>query len=126
MMKKFINLFAVLLMLTACHDMRVSERLNQVDSLVVKEQYDSAYAVLNNMDEAAMTEEDQAHYSLLLTQLGFISNQPLSTDSLLDLALTYYNKVGNNEKLADAYYYKSYKLLTNEDYPQAIMYCKEA
>jgi hypothetical protein len=126
MMKKFINLFAVLLMLAACHDMRVSDRLDQVDSLVVREQYDSACVVLNNLDGTAMAAEDLAHYRLLSTQLGYLTNQPLPSDSLLDLALTYYKKVGNNEKLADCYYYKSYKLLTNEDYPQAIMYCKEA
>lgn len=126
MMKKFIYMFAVLLMLAACHNMRISDRLNQVDSLVVKEQYDSAYVLLNNLNGKAMTEDDQAHYRLLLTQLGFISNQPFSTDSLLNLALAYYKEVGNNEKLADAYYYKSYKLLTNKDFPQAIMYCKEA
>lgn len=126
MMKKFINLFAILLILTACHDMRVSDRLNQVDTLIVKEQYDSAYVVLNNLKGTAMTEEDQAHYSLLLTQLGFITDQPLPSDSLLDLALLYYKKVGNNEKLADAYYYKSFRSRIEEDYPQAILHGKEA
>ena len=109
MMKKFINLFAVLLMLAACHDMRVSDRLDQVDSLVVREQYDSAYVVLNNLNGTAMTEEDQAHYCLLLTQMGYITDQPLPTDSLLDLAFDYYKKVENNEKLADCYYFKSFR-----------------
>lgn len=125
-MKKVIYLSAILLMLTACHDMRVSEKLNQIDSLIVKEQYDSAYIVLNDLNETAMTAEDQAHYRLLSTQLGFITNQPLPTDSLLDLAIVYYNKVGDDQKLADAYYYKSYRSEINGDYPQAIMYCKEA
>lgn len=126
MMKNYLNLFAVILILTACHDMRTSDRLNQIDSLVVREQYDSAYAVLNSLNEATMTADDQAHYRLLSTQLGYLTNQPLPSDSLLDLAIIYYNKVGNKLKLADAYYYKSYRLVLNEDYPQAIMYCKEA
>jgi hypothetical protein len=126
MMKKFINLFAVLLMLTACQDMRVSDRLNQVDSLVDREQYDSAYVVLNLQNETVMTEEDLAHYRLLSTQLGYLTNQPLPTDSLLDLALAYYKEVGNNEKLADAYYYKSASARLDNDYPQAILYGKEA
>ena len=73
-----------------------------------------------------MTEEDKAHYYLLATQLGYITYHPLPSDSLLDMALTYYNKVGNNQKLADAYYYKSARSRINEDYPQAIIYCKEA
>jgi len=126
MMKKFINLFAILLILTACHDMRVSDKLDQVDSLIVKEQYDSACAVLNDLNETAMTEENQAHYGLLLTQLGFITDQPLPSDSLLDLALSYYKKVGNNEKLADCYYYKSFMSRKEGNYPQAILQGKEA
>ena len=126
MMKKFINLFAVLLMLAACHNMRVSDRLDQVDSLVVREQYDSAYVVLNNLDGTAMAAEDQAHYYLQKTQLGYLTNQPLPSDSLLDLALAYYKEVGNNEKLADAYYYKSASARLDNDYPQAILYGKEA
>ena len=32
----------------------------------------------------------------------------------------------NNQKLADAYYYKSFRSRINEEYPQAILYCKEA
>lgn len=126
MMKKYLNLFTVLLMLAACHNMRTSDRLNQIDSLVVKEQYDSAYAVLNSLNATAMTAEDLAHYRLLSTQLGFLTNQPLPSDSLLDLAIIYYNKVGNNHKLADAYYFKSYRSEVNNDYPQAILYGKTA
>jgi hypothetical protein len=126
MMKKFINLFAVLLMLTACQDMRVSDSLNQIDSLVVREQYDSACVILNNLNGTAMTEEDQAHYRLLETKLGFFTNHPLLSDSLLDLAIAYYKEAGNNEKLADAYYYKSYSFEIDNDYPQAILYGKEA
>lgn len=106
--------------------MRVSVKLDQIDSLIVKEQYDSACALLKEVSEASMIEEDQAHYGLLATQLGFITIHPLPTDSLLDVAFTYYNKVGNSQKLADVYYYKSFRSRINQDYPQAILYCKEA
>lgn len=125
-MRKIIYLLAVLLMLTACGGMRVSEKLDQIDSLIVKEQYDSACVLLKEASEASMTEEDQAHYGLLATQLSFITIHPLPTDSLLDVAFTYYNKIGNSEKLADVYYYKSFRSRINQDYPQAILYCKEA
>ena len=37
-----------------------------------------------------------------------------------------YNKVGNSQKLADAYYYKSRRSELNKNYPQAIKYGKEA
>lgn len=123
-MKKTIYLLAVLL--SACNGIQVSERLNQVDSLVVKEQFDSANVILSGLEETYMPAEEQAHYYLLRTQLGYLTNEPLPSDSLLDLAIAYYNKVENRQKLADGYYYKSYRSRINQDYPQAILYCKEA
>ena len=113
-------------MLTACDRMSVSEKLDQIDSLIAREQIDSASIIHKSLNEASMTEEDMAHYRLLAIQLGYVTNHPLSSDSLLDLALAYYNKVGNSQKLADTYYYKSFRSRINQDYPQAILYCKEA
>lgn len=125
-MKKMTYLFAILLMLTACNGTRVSEKLDLIDSLIAKDQIDSAYAIHHSLNEATMTEEDKAHYYLLATQLGYVTDHPLSTDSLLEMAFTYYSKVGNNHKLANAYYYKSLWAEANNNYPQAILYGKEA
>lgn len=113
-------------MLTACDGMRVSEKLNMVDSLIAKESIDSASFIHKSLNEATMTSEDQAHYCLLATQLGYLLNNPMPSDSLLDLAFIYYNKEGNSQKLAEIYYYKSARSRINQDYPQAILYCKQA
>lgn len=126
MKRKIILLSGLLFLLIACNGLQVSERLNQIDSLVVREQYDSASVILNALKEASMSDEEQAHYYLLATQLGYLTNQPLPSDSLLDLAIIYYNKVGNNLKLANAFYYKSYRERINQNYPKAILYGKEA
>ena len=105
----------------------MTKKLADIDSLIIQEHYDSARAILNSLNEKTMTEEDKAHYYLLATQLGYITKHPLPSDSLLDIALAYYKKVGNNQKLADAYYYKSVRAeKTNHNYPQAILYGKEA
>ena len=120
-------LFLYAILLSACNGIQVTERLSLIDSLVVKEQYDSACVVLRDLDNTAtMTEEEQAHYYLLATQLGYLTNQPLPSDSLLDQAITYYNKVGNNQKLANCYYYKSARSRLQQDYTQAIWYGKKA
>ena len=125
-MKKIINLFALILLLAACNSFQVSKRLNHIDSLVVKEQYDSACMFLKELNKASMTVEEQAHYYLLTTQLGYLTNLPIPSDSLLDLAIKYYNNVSNHEKLANCYYYKSLKSENNGNYSQAILYGKEA
>ena len=126
MKKILLQLLAIILLLSACDGLRVSEKLRNIDSLVVREQYDSAYVLLDNFDESLMTEDDKAHFYLLSTQLGYLTNNPLPSDSLLDLAIAYYSKVGNNQKLADAYYYKSCKPIIEQNYPDAILICKEA
>lgn len=125
-MRKLVSLLFVLSILAGCHQGSMSEKLNEIDSLVAKEQYDSAVILLNDVAKAPLADEDQAHYNLLATQLGYVTNHPLESDSLLDLALNYYNKVGNKQKLADAYYYKSYRSELNKDYSQAIRYGKMA
>lgn len=126
MMKNAILILVLFSLLTACQGIQLSDKLDMIDSLVIKEQYDSASVLINELRETSMTAEDQAHYNLLVTQLGYITNNPLSSDSLLDLAITYYNNVGNHRKLADAYVYKSYRSRLGEDYPQGILFGKEA
>ena len=126
MKRKIIQLSILPLLLIACNGIQVSEKLNQVDSLVVREQYDSASVLLKDVAETSMTAEEQAHYYLLATQLGYLTNQPLPSDSLLDLAIIFYNKVGYQQKLANAYIYKSYRSRVDQDYPQAILYGKKA
>lgn len=125
-MKKTTFQLAILLVLIACNGVKISGKLDQIDSLIAKDQIDSACAIHNSLTEVSMTEEEKAHYYLLSTQLGYLTNNPLPSDSMLDIALTYYNKVGNSKKLADSYYYKSARSRINQDYPQAILYCKEA
>ena len=116
----------MLLLLTACNGIQVSERLNHIDSLVIKEQYDSACVILKELNETYMNSEELAHYYLLKTQLGNLTNNPLLSDSILDLAITYYNKIEDQEKLANAYYYKSFSYEKNENFSQAILYAKKA
>lgn len=123
---QIIAVLAIILTLMACDGLKVSKTLDQIDSLVVKEKYDSAYVLLNSLESENMTKEEQAHYNLILSQLGFITHHPLPTDSLLNTAITYYNKVGNHQKLAETYYYKSLRSELNGNYTQAILHGKKA
>ena len=95
------------LMLLSCQTGSISRKLTEVDSLVFKEEYDSAYQMISSIDETTIkNQEDQAHYNLLKVQTGYLANKPAaSPDSLLDEVIAYYQKRNNSEKLADAYYY---------------------
>ena len=125
-MKSVVYIIFFLHLLVACKGVQITEKLNHVDSLVIKEQYDSACVIMKDLNNVIMSAEEQAHYYLLATQLGYLTKQPLSSDSLLDLSIKYYIKVENSQKLADAYYYKSCRYRINGDYLKAIEYSKKA
>ena len=123
------SLIAVgIMMLLSCENGSISKRLTEVDSLVIKEEYDSAYQMISSIDETTIkNQEDQAHYNLLKVQTGYLANKPAaSPDSLLDEVIDYYQKEGNAEKLADAFYYKAIGFGMRKMYQQAIQYYKKA
>lgn len=126
-MKNIQYVLFLLPLFSACTHKGVSERLNEIDSLVLAQKYDSAYAVLSEIRETSITEaSDKAHYYLLQTQVGYLVNKPLGTDSLLDMAIAYYKDHTDNSRLADCYYYKATEKKQAGNYPQAIWLCKKA
>ena len=105
----------------------MQERLAKIDSLVVSEQYDSAFSVLSKINNTLIVNpEDKAHYYLLSTQIGYLVNRPLRSDSVLDLAISYYIRNKNKSKLADCYYYKSNRDVCEGNYSKAIVLAKMA
>ena len=116
------------LMLLSCQTGSISKKLTEVDSLVFKEEYDSAYQMITSIDETTIkNQEDQAHYNLLKVQTSYLANKPAaSPDSLLDEVIDYYQKENNAEKLADAYYYKAIGFNKIRNYYQSALFYKKA
>lgn len=125
-MKKTFYFLLLLLAMTACHQKSMTERMAEIDSLVVQELYDSAYASVSRMNPSKfVSREDSAHYYLLLTQTGILTNHPDTTAMLDSLVIPYYNNIENHEKLAEAYYYKAYEIRDQMLYPEAIQWFKK-
>ena len=105
----------------------MTERMNEIDSLVVHEQYDSAYASVRRIGGSELiTLEDSAHYHLLLVQTGILTHHSDTVNMLESLVIPYYNKMENHEKLAEAYYYKAYGKVMQRDFPEATLWYKKA
>ena len=108
-MKKFglLLIFDVLL-LFGCQFSSNNSVLSEIDSLVIAEKYDSAHKMMCSINLSDMhNEEEVMHFHLLNVQTAYLVNKPLSSsDSLLDVVITYYKQNVNKERLADAYYYK--------------------
>ncbi|MBO4849643.1 MAG: hypothetical protein J5529_01940 [Prevotella sp.] len=104
---KYPLLFLMILILFGCTSTSKSRLLDEVDSLVVAEKYDSAYHEVLKMNPPLDNEKDLAHYNLLLTQTSYLTDNTLPTDSVINEAIKYYEQSDDVERLADSYYYKA-------------------
>ena len=127
-MRRKIVLYTIfILLILGCEHQQSSLKLAEVDSLVSVEMYDSAYQkLLEIKQDFRDNEEMRAHFCLLMTQTTLLTDHPLTSDSLINIAISYYEKNANEKKLSDAYYYKANYLLQQKDYAQAIILCKKA
>lgn len=128
-MKKVIILLVLgSLFLFGCQSDHIKVRLNNIDSLVVSEQFDSAYNLLNTINESEIiNKDDYAHFDLLRVQMSYLANKQFeASDSILDYVIAYYMNHTNNEKLADAYYYKALGLGNTNNFQESILFYKKA
>jgi len=126
-MKKIIYILILLTLLTACFEKNIAKQMEDIDSLVVREQYDSAYVAVLKINKKELTgTEDSAHYYLLLTQTSILTHHPDTLTRLDSIVIPYYNMAMNHEKLAEAYYYKAYHRVMQRDFSDAVVCYKSA
>lgn len=93
-MKKTKYLLLLLVTMASCHDRSIIEQMGEIDSLVVQELYDSAFASVLRMDPSDFTSrEDSARYYLLLVQTSLLSQHPDTLTMLDSLVIPYYNYI---------------------------------
>ena len=126
-MRKLIYFVFPVIITAACNNKGITESLNEIESLTDREQYDSASVALSKINERALSHEaEKAHYYLLRKQLGYLTQKPDTTNMLDSLVIPYYKETNNQEKLAEALYYKGYKEICNGHIPEAITYYKHS
>ena len=127
-MRCLIFVLGVLLFLLSCKTGSISKQLAQVDSLIVRDEYDSAYHMVSSLDETVIkNQEDIAHYNLLKVQTAYLVNNILaSSDSILNDVILYYKRCHDHDKLAEAYYYKAIAKYYKKEYKSSISLLKEA
>lgn len=127
---KQISIFFVIVIFLAfgCQRTKVNKNLSVIDSLVFAEFNDSAFHLIMKMRESDFhTPEDLAHFYLLRVQTAYLVNQPLlSSDSLLDKVIAFYEQHHEKEKLIDAYYYRAIGTNSQRDYDKSIILYKKA
>ncbi len=127
MKKNLIIVLLTLLITSGCENKNVWNQINEIESLTDQELFDSAYVKLSKISEGVLCNDDErAHYYLLRTQLGYLTQHPDSTNLLDSLVIPYYSQKKDQKNLSCAYYYKGYSIATKGDYAKAIYYFKEA
>ena len=126
-MKKNLIVLLALLITSGCEKTSVLNQIHEIEFLTEQELFDSAYVQLSTINEAALSNDDQkAHYYLLRSQLGYLTQHPDSTSMLDSLVIPYFSEKNDQKNLANAYYYKGYSLGLKGDYAKTTYYYKKA
>lgn len=127
MKNNLIIVLLAILTISGCEHKSILSQLDEVESMADREQYDSAYVELSKISVGAPCNDDEkAHYYLLRTRLGLLT-QHLDSSNMLDcLVIPYFLQKNDQENLANAYYCKGYIIATKGDYAKAIYYYKKA
>ena len=125
----FILTILLLLACTACYrsTRHVTEHLSQADGLIWAAP-DSALHLLESISASRhLTGKEQADYALLLSLAQYRCYIPVSSDSLINLAIEYYKDKNDADKKGAAFYVKGCILEEYcKDIPNALLAYKEA
>ena len=127
MKRNLIIALLALLITYSCENKSIWNQINEIESLTERELFDSAYVKLSKISERALRNDDEkAHYYLLRTQLGFLTQHPDSTNMLDSLVIPFFLHNNDQKNLVNAYYYKGYSVGSKGDYAKATYYYKKA
>lgn len=125
----FILTILLLLACTACYrsTRHVTEHLSQAEGLIWAAP-DSALHLLESISASRhLTGKEQADYALLLSLAQYRCYIPVSSDSLINLAIEYYKDKNDADKKGAAFYVKGCILEEyTKDIPNALLAYKEA
>lgn len=125
----FILTILLLLACTACYrsTRHVTEHLSQAEGLIWAAP-DSALHILESISTSRhLTGKEQADYALLLSLAQYRCYIPVSSDSLINLAIEYYKDKNDADKKGAAFYVKVCILEEyTKDIPNALLAYKEA
>lgn len=108
---KYIYFILLLITITGCKNWngdKTIDKLKKIDSLVISEQYDTAFALIKGIKlKDIKSDKERAYYGIIKTHINIGKDIEQKNDSLLDNSIRYYEKTGALNELARAYYYKS-------------------
>lgn len=109
----------IICLLCSCHHDSVWQTLNHAES-IMEEHPDSALALLTDIEGRKLKGETQARHALLLTQAYDKNYIDETNDSLITIAVNYYNSTGNLQNQMRSRYYWTVIHMNQKDYDDAL------
>lgn len=117
LLKSFVVLLsmAFLLHFYGCSRHKTMPELAQIDSLLLKNDHVEALKEINVINPNQLNKEEIALYSLLLTQAQYKNFEPITSDSIINQAVNYYQNSDDKEKATRSLLYQGcvYEVLGN-------------
>jgi len=108
-------------MLLSCGQSDISRRLDHAESLL-ESHPDSALSILSHVDiDMLNNEKNNAKYNLLFTQSIIKSGYSLSSDSIIEISLSFYRDKGISKELMKALFYKGFYLSNSGELSDAML-----
>lgn len=126
-MKSFIFCsISVLLLMCGCGGSHADPQLVLADSLMTSAP-DSAYTVLKAIDPKSLSDShNRAYYALLFTQAQYKALDSIHSDSLINIAVDYYDDNHDREKYTRTLIYKGAALSDMGEQTEALLWYKNA
>lgn len=128
MTRHLITLLILTTIISGCKNGNNTYKLmERADSLVAKEQEDSALYMLASIDTTTLkSAKEKAYYNLLQTCARYRRWYPINSTSAIAYSVDYYRNANDTKKLARALYYKGMVAYELGDTETAITCLKEA
>ena len=121
----FIVLFFVSMLFSCRPDRESILNLHHAEGLL-EQHSDSALIFLNKIIPSSLSTEEYAHYCLLMTQARDKNYLPLTSDSLISVAVEYYNDKKDLDTKAKTYFYAGRVSQDMQNSKQAMEYFLKA
>lgn len=116
-----ILILVVSVLLPGCGSGKYDERLLKAEELM-DNRPDSSLHIINSLNPAALRQErDKALYALLLTMARDKNHLNPGNDSLISIAVDYFSRHKDEERLARAYHYRGRVNQLNNNYSDALL-----
>lgn len=123
-MKKFYRLIIVLfatIIIVSCENAKINEHMDKAEELM-NEKPDSALIILNGLDKTkGLNDSQNARYALLYSQALDKNYIDETNDSLINIAVEYYNENGTAKEKFLSLYYQGRIYYNAQNYAKSIL-----